>query len=132
MSEDDEQHSPGAVAIRMDDKPSRAVERQMSQWLVSTEYLNEAPEDPDAVRLREELKLWLIRQVGLPKYYSAFVSNGYDSLRFISDIESERELTELGIVLKGHARRLLAEIGRLQLNEKDQGDDDVVVEKANE
>merc|ERR1719273_651943 len=70
--------------------------------------------DPEVERLREELKRWLIDQVELPKYYSAFVANGYDSLRFIQDIQSEQELEELGIVLRGHKRRILAEIRLLR------------------
>lgn len=33
------------------------------------------------------------------------------------DIQSERELEELGIVLKGHKRRIMAEIARLRERE---------------
>merc|ERR1712032_1004259 len=102
----------------------------MSQWLVSTEYLDDEPLDEQAERQRDELKKWLVEEVGLPKYYSAFVSNGYDSLRFIADIDSERELNEIGIVLKGHTHRLLAEIGRLELNVK--GGDVVKEDNINE
>ena len=52
--------------------------------------------------------------MGLPSYYNRFVLNGYESLKFIQDIEGEHELEELGIVLKGHKRRIMAEIDALK------------------
>jgi len=75
---------------------------------------------------RRELKRWLVEEVGLAMYYTTFVVNGYESLRFIQDIEIEEELEELGIVLKGHKRRIMTEIDRLK--RRNASDFDVEIE----
>merc|ERR550525_1704372 len=63
---------------------------------------------------RKEMQQWLVSKVGLPSYYNRFVLNGYESLKFIQDIEGEHELEELGILFKGHKRRIMAEIDALK------------------
>merc|ERR1712048_627831 len=97
----------------------------MSQWLVATEYLDEEHQmdhdhdhGVDEQSNKEELKQWLIDDVGLGMYYSAFLKNGFHSLRFIRDIQSEQELEEMGIVLKGHKRRIMTEIQKLRPSKK--------------
>ena len=79
---------------------------------------------------RKQLRQWLVVDVGLAMYYNTFVLNGYESLRFIQDIEGEHELEELGIVLKGHKRRIMAEIERLR--RRNAPDYDVQVEQMEE
>merc|ERR1719242_565157 len=44
--------------------------------------------------------------------------DGYESIKFMKDIQSERELEELGIVLKGHKRRIWAEIQKLRMSKE--------------
>merc|ERR1712156_1058087 len=94
------------------------VEVESSQ---NTTVINECDQPSmEYMEEKEEIKQWLINDVGLAKYYSTFVSNGYDSLRFILDIDSEKVLEELGIVLKGHKRRILREIEKLRRNDDDE------------
>lgn len=125
---DDHVPSPDVIDIHIEKKPSREVARHMSQWLIATEYLHQPQQpsdeplneneqedgDDNEMQRKEELKQWLIDSVQLPKYYSAFVANGYDSLKFIQDIQREEELEELGIVLRGHKRRIMREIEKLR------------------
>jgi len=63
---------------------------------------------------RKQLQQWLLNEVHLPRYTNTFILNGYESLKFIQDIEHEQELEELGIVLKGHKKRIMAEISKLK------------------
>eukprot|EP01083_Nonionella_stella_P014629 41078_1 len=62
---------------------------------------------------RELLKDWLSQKVRLPQYYDALVDNGYDTLDIIKEITDEKELTAIGIDLKGHVMKLMKEIQRL-------------------
>mmetsp|Transcript_34648 Transcript_34648/g.56475 ORF Transcript_34648/g.56475 Transcript_34648/m.56475 type:complete len:318 (+) Transcript_34648:43-996(+) len=59
------------------------------------------------------LRAWLEDDVVLPEYFHVLVSNGYDSMDNLKLIESEHDLEAIGIVKKGHQKRLLQEIQRL-------------------
>ena len=56
---------------------------------------------------------WLTESVGLPQYLGAFVQNGYESLEFVKAISAKEELSEIGIVLKGHQTQIMAKIKQL-------------------
>eukprot|EP00483_Globobulimina_turgida_P012643 UN12666 len=65
----------------------------------------------------DELMIWL-KQVGAcyAIYHTIFSIHGYDDLKTLSlmNCSNERELIEIGIQKKGHKRRLLLEIKKLQ------------------
>ena len=54
---------------------------------------------------------WL-RCIGLAEYSSVMVDAGYDEIEYMTDI-SEGELKEIGITKKGHLRKLLKSIEKL-------------------
>eukprot|EP01083_Nonionella_stella_P269769 913033_1 len=70
-------------------------------------------DEPRTEDERELLKDWLSQKVRLPQYYDALVDNGYDTLDIIKEITDEKELTAIGIDLKGHVMKLMKEIQRL-------------------
>ena len=49
----------------------------------------------------------------LTQYLDNFITNGYDSLDIIKEITKKEELNEIGIHLKGHQKKILNEIQRL-------------------
>mmetsp|Transcript_63137 Transcript_63137/g.100361 ORF Transcript_63137/g.100361 Transcript_63137/m.100361 type:complete len:407 (-) Transcript_63137:55-1275(-) len=65
-------------------------------------------------RNHDEIREWLTKQVGSVYYYDAFVSNGYDSLQFIKEIQSKEELDEIGITGQYQQEILLREIEKLR------------------
>eukprot|EP00488_Nonionellina_sp_1-RS-2012_P001327 TRINITY_DN2132_c0_g1_i1.p1 TRINITY_DN2132_c0_g1~~TRINITY_DN2132_c0_g1_i1.p1 ORF type:complete len:263 (-),score=66.92 TRINITY_DN2132_c0_g1_i1:223-1011(-) len=60
------------------------------------------------------LSEWLTSTVGLAQYLDLFVSNGYDSLEFVTKIKDKSELIEIGIVIPGHRTQIMSEIETLQ------------------
>lgn len=54
-----------------------------------------------------ELKDWLTNIVKLPKYYNAFVDNGFDDLSFVIGMIREQDLIMIGIDKVGHRRKIL-------------------------
>eukprot|EP01083_Nonionella_stella_P197883 727115_1 len=54
----------------------------------------------------DQVRLWLTKRVQLEQYLDNFVSNGFDKLCFIKDIECKSQLNELGIDKIGHQARL--------------------------
>ena len=59
------------------------------------------------------VKQWLSEKVGLPQYSDLFVQNGYESLEFIKAITNKEQLSDIGIVLKGHQTVIMAKIQEL-------------------
>lgn len=61
---------------------------------------------------------WIKNTVGFRDcgYENSFMVNGYDSLDIIKEITTKDELKEIGITLKGHQTKIMAEIRRLRLN----------------
>ena len=59
------------------------------------------------------VKSWLESTVSLPQYYETFIVNGYDTLEKIKLIENKKELQRMGIVLKGHQTKIMADVNRL-------------------
>ena len=94
------------------------------------------PQNTEIARGREELRDWLTECVGLVMYYNTFVTNGYESIRFMKDIQSEGELQELGIQLRGHRRRIWAEIQKLrtskEMDRMKQEDEEKMMEEVSE
>eukprot|EP01083_Nonionella_stella_P008911 25806_1 len=60
-----------------------------------------------------EAEEWLCNTVKLPQYLDAFVSNGFELLSDIQEIDNET-LKEVGISKLGHQKRLMREIAKLQ------------------
>jgi len=59
------------------------------------------------------VRSWLQEEVRLPQYFDVFVSNGYETLGIIKEIVDENDLVEIGIMLKGHQKKILLEVQRL-------------------
>eukprot|EP01084_Bolivina_argentea_P266394 451823_1 len=62
--------------------------------------------------------------MGLSQYLSNFISNGYETLEFIKEIDKNEELIEIGVEKLGHQKKLRAEIKRLnneQTNDLEEG-----------
>ena len=78
----------------------------------------------------EMLKEWLVSTVRLPQYYNVLVENGYDRLDIVKEIDTEC-LKDIGINLKEHQTKLIAEIKRLGF-QHDEGQiiDDVSADKS--
>lgn len=64
-----------------------------------------------------DVKLWLENDVELPQYYDNFINYGYESLRFIKEISTKEQLEDIGVVIKGHQTKLMAEIAKLSMME---------------
>ncbi len=65
----------------------------------------------------DQLNNWLTSissAVSFSQYYDLFRLNGYESLDIIQEIQTKQELIEIGIKLKGHQTKLLAEIQKLK------------------
>ena len=67
-----------------------------------------------------EVKSWLENEVELPQYYDNFGNFGYESLRFIKEISKKEQLEDIGVVIKGHQTKLMAEIAKLGTTEDSQ------------
>ena len=67
---------------------------------------------------------WLSSVVKLPDYFDIFVSNGFDDLSIIQEIQNENDLIELGIEKKGHRLKLMREIQKLRIenNQREGGE----------
>ena len=64
-----------------------------------------------------EVRQWLTLTCGkvlCEKYYDAFVTNGYQSLDFIKEIEGKSDLADIGITLKGHQVKIFSQIKKLK------------------
>eukprot|EP01083_Nonionella_stella_P058502 153178_1 len=61
-----------------------------------------------------ELKQWLTCDVKLPQYVPNFTDNGYETMQFVCDISSVDELIDIGITLRGHQTRILAELKKFK------------------
>ena len=79
---------------------SRDIKRQKSKY--------KHRDDTRAVRL------WLENEVKLPRYYDTFIAAGYESMEIVIEIDHVNDLTEIGIKLPGHQKKILAEIRKLQ------------------
>eukprot|EP01083_Nonionella_stella_P026688 73534_1 len=71
---------------------------------------------------------WLRTIVQLPQYESNFVTNGYTTLHIIKGIENQEDLIDIGILLKGHRVKLMAEIRKINI--RVQNDDDSVINRV--
>eukprot|EP01083_Nonionella_stella_P070963 190249_1 len=60
------------------------------------------------------VKEWLEGECGFGDYLHTFISNGYESVDIIKEIEIRSELEEIGITIKGHQTKLWAEIKKLK------------------
>ena len=63
---------------------------------------------------KEMVAKWLGETVGLYRYYSCFVENGYESLDFIKEISNNEELVAVGITIKDHQIKLMRHINSLK------------------
>merc|ERR1712204_124373 len=66
---------------------------------------------------QREIKLWLAVDCGqdlCAKYFDAFVANGYESLEFVQDMESEQDLNDIGVSSEEDKARIWAAIRRLK------------------
>ena len=61
------------------------------------------------------MKRWLQNKVKLPQYIDNLVSNGFDDLDLVKEIQME-DLQEIGVDLLGHRRKIITEVGRLNNN----------------
>ena len=69
----------------------------------------------------EIMRDWLENVVGLPEYYQLLVGYGYESLHLVKEID-RNEMKEIGIMLRAHQTKLLAEIKRLKMKDMRQSD----------
>merc|ERR1712228_312511 len=64
-----------------------------------------------------EIKSWLESSCGdliCKEYFEVFISNGFQSLDFIKEIQSKEDLKDIGICKKGHQTKILAEIKKIR------------------
>ena len=64
-----------------------------------------------------EIRQWLAVNCGqeiCQEYFRTFISNGYQSLDFVKEIKTVRDLEDIGVCLKGHQTAILAAIRKLQ------------------
>eukprot|EP01083_Nonionella_stella_P202292 739148_1 len=64
----------------------------------------------------QAIREWL-NDVGLPQYYTNLVENGYDSFRFIKEMDDKSLLKEIGVTSLGHQTVLWARIKQLKMAE---------------
>eukprot|EP01083_Nonionella_stella_P238180 834867_1 len=62
------------------------------------------------------VKSWLENTVCLPQYYPVFITSGYESMQQIYTITDKAQLIKIGIELKGHITKLMADIKRGRLD----------------
>eukprot|EP01084_Bolivina_argentea_P193045 331271_1 len=60
-----------------------------------------------------QIKSWL-ESIGMVQYYESFITNNYESKEDIIKIKTKQQLQNIGISLKGHQTKMLADIRRLQ------------------
>ena len=81
------------------------------------EHIAELMEKIDALRTggNGEVQRWL-ESIKVPQYLEVLTRNGYDSLDAIwRGIKSKNQLNAMGVTLKGHQIKIMAEILRLRL-----------------
>eukprot|EP01084_Bolivina_argentea_P220448 373605_1 len=61
---------------------------------------------------KEKIRVWLSNEVKLEHYFKLFTDNGYDSMIAIQTL-NETDLLEMGINLKGHRKKLMYFINKL-------------------
>ena len=64
----------------------------------------------DFVTEKDELKMWLTDTVQLPQYLHIFIENGYDTMKFLHEIDDISELEEIGITNEKHRRIIFSAI----------------------
>eukprot|EP01084_Bolivina_argentea_P113310 201975_1 len=103
--------------LEFDVKEIKNIMKQMNNKqeelisMINKSYINnnnEMTETDEKLKIQKWLSL-----IKLPQYFDAFISNGYESLNFIKEISNKTELFEIGVELKGHQTKLLAEIKKL-------------------
>eukprot|EP01083_Nonionella_stella_P167793 564816_1 len=62
----------------------------------------------------KNVKKWLEEKCRLQEYLTEFISNGFESMDIIKEMDSKSELAEIGINIKGHQTKLWAEINTLK------------------
>eukprot|EP01083_Nonionella_stella_P280704 954912_1 len=81
-------------------------------------------DDEDLVRV------WLSSIIVLPQYYHSFITNGYDTLKFISRISDVSELIDIGITAKGHQRQIMSAIEILAVQYTEKQNDEIELQKG--
>eukprot|EP01084_Bolivina_argentea_P275751 470349_1 len=78
--------------------------------------LNVSSTPKDDVNFEQmELKLWLKHvKVDFEMYYDVFVTNGYESIKFIKELSDVSELKDIGIEVKEHQIELMKAIDELK------------------
>ena len=64
-----------------------------------------------------ELKQWLMTNCGeliCKHYFETIISNGYQSLDFLKEMQSQKDLEEIGICWKAHKEKIWSEIEKLK------------------
>eukprot|EP01083_Nonionella_stella_P300274 1024163_1 len=61
--------------------------------------------------------VWL-ESIGLAQYDEMFRSNGYESLDLMMVMENKQDLEDIGIVLKGHQKKILFELSKLKSDDQ--------------
>ena len=73
-----------------------------------------------------EIRIWLSDIVGFPQYVDNFISNGYDTMAVVEEINENNQLMEIGIRDTQHRVRILQEISQLSSDAKCQHDENKV------
>eukprot|EP01083_Nonionella_stella_P011764 33381_1 len=90
----------------------RDDEQQTKGTIETTEGLHKKL-SPNDILNRKIVKQWLENTVELSQYVDAFISNGYESMQIIVEIQDISELAEIGIVSKQHQTKIKEEIMKL-------------------
>eukprot|EP01084_Bolivina_argentea_P293981 505740_1 len=98
------------------DSESEGVEtRKETKRGTTTENEQHIYPTPTGIQKKDlDVKQWIENTVKLPEYYDAFVNNGYETIRFIAEINDAKQLLEIGIIVQEHQEQILEEIRTLK------------------
>eukprot|EP00484_Ammonia_sp_Unknown_P019178 CAMPEP_0197034174 /NCGR_PEP_ID=MMETSP1384-20130603/12359_1 /TAXON_ID=29189 /ORGANISM="Ammonia sp." /LENGTH=133 /DNA_ID=CAMNT_0042464065 /DNA_START=1 /DNA_END=399 /DNA_ORIENTATION=+ len=60
------------------------------------------------------VKAWMENEVKLPQYVQTFISNGYETMEIVKEIQTTDDLKDIGIELKGHQKIILSKVHALK------------------
>eukprot|EP01084_Bolivina_argentea_P084090 152181_1 len=91
---------------------NEGVPKQRAHQAIDTASI----QNSDAIDIQQDalmVQQWLHDVVELPQYFDMLISNGYESLNLIQEIDTIQDLNDIGITVSNHQTKLLNQIVNL-------------------